>query len=353
MAADSDSTGKSKDRKDRRGENVADERVNRAGSLDVNGLETIPTAVPREGDGYRSSREGAAEREQSPIGEPGFTLTEDDLRRINTRKGMIELLENRGVDIQEVLKTLLYEQELRQLQVELVKLQRWVQSSGERIAILVEGRDAAGKGGTIRRFTEHLNPRAMRVVALPKPTDEERGQWYFQRYIRQLPNKGEIVFFDRSWYNRAVVEPVMGFCTKKEHHRFLQQVPEFEHMLYEDGVTIIKFWFSISKDEQAKRFDARRQNPLKQWKISPVDEKAQELWDAYTRSKEEMFSKTHTTYSPWIIVKANNKQAARLESLRYVLNLLPYKGKDEAQIRLTPDPNVITRFHRKMVELDL
>ncbi|OQW35326.1 MAG: polyphosphate kinase 2 [Nitrospira sp. SG-bin2] len=266
---------------------------------------------------------------------------------------MIELFENRGVDIQEVLKTLLYEQELRQLQVELVKLQRWVQGSGERIAILVEGRDAAGKGGTIRRFTEHLNPRAMRVVALPKPTDEERGQWYFQRYIRQLPNKGEIVFFDRSWYNRAVVEPVMGFCTKKEHHRFLQQVPEFEHMLYEDGVTIIKFWFSISKDEQAKRFDARRQNPLKQWKISPVDEKAQELWDAYTRSKEEMFSKTHTTYSPWIIVKANNKQAARLESLRYVLNLLPYKGKDEAQIRLTPDPNVITRFHRKMVELDL
>ncbi|MBY0246718.1 MAG: polyphosphate kinase 2 [Nitrospiraceae bacterium] len=327
--------------------------MNRAGSLDVNGLETIPTAVPREGDGYRSSREGAAEQEPSPIGESGFTLTEDDLRRINTRKGMIELFENRGVDIQEVLKTLLYEQELRQLQVELVKLQRWVQGSGERIAILVEGRDAAGKGGTIRRFTEHLNPRAMRVVALPKPTDEERGQWYFQRYIRQLPNKGEIVFFDRSWYNRAVVEPVMGFCTKKEHHRFLQQVPEFEHMLYEDGVTIIKFWFSISKDEQAKRFDARRQNPLKQWKISPVDEKAQELWDAYTRSKEEMFSKTHTTYSPWIIVKANNKQAARLESLRYVLNLLPYKGKDEAQIRLTPDPNVITRFHRKMVELDL
>jgi polyphosphate kinase 2 len=193
----------------------------------------------------------------------------------------------------------------------------------------------------------------MRVVALPKPTDEERGQWYFQRYIRQLPNKDEIVFFDRSWYNCAVVEPVMGFCTKKERQRFLQQVPEFEHMLYEDGVTIIKFWFSISKEEQAKRFEARRQNPLKQWKISPVDEKAQELSDAYTHSKEEMFSKTHTTFSPWIIVKANDKQAARLESLRYVLNLLPYKGKEEAQIRLTPDPNVITRFHRKMVELDL
>jgi polyphosphate kinase 2 len=228
-----------------------------------------------------------------------------------------------------------------------------VQESGQRIAILVEGRDAAGKGGTIRRFTEHLNPRAMRVVALPKPSDEERGQWYFQRYIRQLPNKGEIVFFDRSWYNRAVVEPVMGFCSKKDHQRFLQQVTEFEHMLYEDGVTIIKFWFSISKDEQAKRFDARRQNPLKQWKLSPVDEKAQELWDSYTRYKEEMFSKTHSTFSPWIIVKANDKQSARLESLRYVLNLLPYKGKDESQIRLTPDPNIITRFHRKMVELDL
>ncbi|MBH0182025.1 MAG: hypothetical protein HP490_10205 [Nitrospira sp.] len=157
---------------------MTDERVNRAGPVDVNGLEAIPTAVPREGDGYQSSRKGTVEPEPKPMGEPGFTLTEDDLRRVNTRKGMIELLENRGVDIQEVLKTLLYEQELRQLQVELVKLQRWVQSSGERIAILVEGRDAAGKGGTIRRFTEHLNPRAMRVVALPKPTDEERGQWY-------------------------------------------------------------------------------------------------------------------------------------------------------------------------------
>ena len=173
------------------------------------------------------------------------------------------------------------------------------------------------------------------------------------RLVRLYTNPGEIVFFDRSLYNRAVVEPVMGFCSKKDHQRFLQQVTEFEHMLYEDGVIIIKFWFSISKEEQAKRFEARRQNPLKQWKLSPVDEKAQELWDSYTRYKEEMFSKTHATFSPWIIVKANDKQSARLESLRYVLNLLPYKGKDESQIRLTPDPNIITRFHRKMVELDL
>ncbi|MDE3042112.1 MAG: polyphosphate kinase 2 [Nitrospirota bacterium] len=327
--------------------------MDKDGRLDLNELETIPTVVPREGDGYQLPRSGSVAQGLGRIGEPGHFLTEDDLRRVNTRKGLIQLLENKAVDIEEVRKTLLYEQELRQLQVELVKLQRWVQSNGERIALLVEGRDAAGKGGTIRRFTEHLNPRAMRVVALPKPSDEERGQWYFQRYIRQLPNKGEIVFFDRSWYNRAVVEPVMGFCSKKEHQRFLQQVPEFEHMLYEDGVTIIKFWFSISKEEQFKRFEARRQNPLKQWKLSPVDEKAQELWDSYTRYKEEMFSKTHTTYSPWIIVKANDKQAARLESLRHVLNLLPYKGKEEASIRLAPDPNVITRFHRKMVELDL
>ncbi|MBS0162335.1 MAG: polyphosphate kinase 2 [Nitrospira sp.] len=315
-------------------------------------LEVIPTAVPRAGDGYETARDPGGAMAAGLIGEAGRILSEEDLRRVNTRRGLIQLIKSKSIDLEEVRKTLLYEQELRQLQVELVRLQRWVQADGQRIAILVEGRDAAGKGGTIRRFTEHLNPRAMRVVALPKPTDDERGQWYFQRYIRQLPNKGEIVFFDRSWYNRAVVEPVMGFCSKKEHQRFLQQVTEFEHMLYEDGVTIIKFWFSISKEEQAKRFEARRQNPLKQWKLSPVDEKAQEMWDSYTRYKEEMFGKTHTTFSPWIIVKANDKQAARLESLRYVLNLLSYKGKDEAQIRLTPDPNVITRFHRKMAELD-
>jgi polyphosphate kinase len=353
MAASGESSGKARDRKDRTETENIDDLVPSASRTDANELETIPTKVPKEGDGYLPAGSAAIGTVVKQIGDPGGILTEDDLKRINTRKGLIQLLENRGVDMQDVRKRLLYEHELRQLQVELVKLQRWVQNTGARIAILVEGRDAAGKGGTIRRFTEHLNPRAMRVVALPKPSDEERGQWYFQRYIRQLPNKGEIVFFDRSWYNRAVVEPVMGFCSKKEHQRFLQQVPEFEHMLYEDGVTIIKFWFSISKEEQAKRFEARRQNPLKQWKLSPVDEKAQELWDAYTHSKEEMFSKTHTTYSPWIIVKANDKQAARLESLRYVLNLLPYKGKEEAQIRLTPDPNVITRFHRKMVELDL
>lgn len=353
MASDGEASDKLKSRKERRNsDDDIQKMVGKDGELLADELETIPTAVPREGDGYKRFLKGESARVAAAIGTPGHELTDEDLRRINSRKGLLQLLKFKQVDLEEVRRTLLYEQELRALQVELVRLQRWVQNDGQRIAILVEGRDAAGKGGTIRRFTEHLNPRAMRVVALPKPTDEERGQWYFQRYIRQLPNKGEIVFFDRSWYNRAVVEPVMGFCSKKDHQRFLQQVTEFEHMLYEDGVTIIKFWFSISKEEQAKRFEARRQNPLKQWKLSPVDEKAQELWDSYTRYKEEMFGKTHTTFSPWIIVKANDKQAARLESLRYVLNLLPYKGKEEAEVRLTPDPNVVTRFHRKMVELD-
>ena len=167
-----------------------------------------------------------------------------------------------------------YEEELEKLQIELVKMQRWVQEKKRRIAIIFEGRDAAGKDGTIRRFIEHLNPRTLPVVALPKPTEEETGQWYFQRYIEQLPNRGELVFFDRSWYNRAVVEPVMGFCRDKQYNHFMRQVPEFEHMLYEDGVTVIKFWFSISKDEQLKRFQSREVNPLKQWKLSPIDAEA-------------------------------------------------------------------------------
>ena len=352
MAAEGESGGKSRQREENPTERTGPSIVGNDGEVLAEELEAIPTAIPTEGDGYRHRRSGKGEDPAAGSGPADPVLTSEDLQRINTRKGFLTLLKSKEFNLEDVRKTLLYEQELGALQVELVRLQRWVQNDGQRIAILVEGRDAAGKGGTIRRFTEHLNPRAMRVVALPKPTDEEKGQWYFQRYIRQLPNKGEIVFFDRSWYNRAVVEPVMGFCSKKDHQRFLQQVTEFEHMLYEDGVTIIKFWFSISKEEQLKRFEARRQNPLKQWKLSPVDEKAQELWDSYTRYKEEMFSKTHTTFSPWIIVKANDKQAARLESLRHVLNLLSYKGKDEAQVRLTPDPNVITRFHRKMVELD-
>lgn len=287
-----------------------------------------------------------------PIQESSFRLTEEDLANLHTRRGLVELLRAKKIRLRRVLGTLRYEGELRQLQVELVKLQRWVQDHGKRLAVLFEGRDAAGKGGTIRRFTQHLNPRAMRVVALPKPTREETGQWYFQRYARQLPNPGEIVFFDRSWYNRAVVEPVNGFCTPQSYRQFMRQVPEFEHMLYEDGVITIKFWFSISKAEQLRRFEARRRNPLKQWKFSPVDEIAQNRWNDYTRYKEEMFARTHTAFSPWIIVRANNKRKARLESMRYVLNLLPYAGKEKAGVPLTPDPNIVTRFHRENSALD-
>jgi polyphosphate kinase 2 len=245
-----------------------------------------------------------------------------------------------------------YWRDLEALQVELVKMQRWVEAKGRRVAIVFEGRDAAGKGGAIRRFTEHLNPRAMRVVALPAPTEQERGQWYFQRYTRQLPDAGEIVLFDRSWYNRAVVEPVNGFCTQEQYERFLQQVPEYEHMLYEDGITIVKFWFSISKEVQRQRFKSRKTNPLKQWKLSAIDGRAQELWKLYTHYKEEMFSRTHTSFAPWITVVANDKKQARLEAIRYVLNLLPYTGKGSASVTLRPDPNVVARFHREAPRQD-
>lgn len=286
-------------------------------------------------------------REQAP-----GTLTEADLKQLQSNRGLLALLKQKGISSSKALNTLHYEAELEKLQIELVRLQRSVQLEGRRIAIIFEGRDAAGKGGTIRRFIEHLNPRTAHVVALSKPTEVEQGQWYFQRYTRQLPNPGEICFFDRSWYNRAVVEPVMNFCSKKQYEQFMQQVPEFEHMLYEDGVELIKFWCSISKDEQNERFESRRINPLKQWKISPVDEKAQENWDLYTKYKEEMFSRTHTTFSPWNIVKANNKKRARLESIRHVLSTLDYEGKDHAGITLHPDPAIVRRFHRSTKQID-
>jgi polyphosphate kinase 2 len=285
---------------------------------------------------------------QSPSG--NFVLTPEELAAVTDEDRLVELLRSGRFDVQDALATLEYEAQLEQLQIELVKLQQSVVRERRRIAILFEGRDAAGKGGTIRRFTEHLNPRAMRVVALPKPTDQERGQWYFQRYIQVLPNPGEVVFFDRSWYNRAVVEPVMGFCNEEQHRVFLQQVPEFEHMLYEDGIEIVKFWFSISKDEQHRRFESRRHNPLKQWKLSPVDEQAQELWDEYTRYKEAMFRRTHTAFAPWIIVKANSKRQARLESLRYVLSTLPYDGRDSAVGDF--DLDIVDRYHRGAHRID-
>ncbi|CAN5227107.1 hypothetical protein BH10CYA1_BH10CYA1_07720 [soil metagenome] len=279
-------------------------------------------------------------------------FTADDLAKLNTPRGLLKMLKSKNIKLKSVLAEMKYDEELVLLQIELVKLQRWAQKYGKRIAILFEGRDAAGKGGAIRRFTEHLNPRSIRVVALPKPSEIESGQWYFQRYSMQLPSAGEIVFFDRSWYNRAVVEPVNGFCSEEQYDRFMQQVTEYEHMLYEDGIMIIKFWFSISQEEQLSRFTSRRVNPLKQWKLSPIDDKAQELWNKYSRYKELMFSRTHTSFSPWIIVQANNKELARLESIRYVLSTVDYASKESAKIELFPDPNTVSRYHRNSANQD-
>jgi len=279
-------------------------------------------------------------------------LDKEDFESLESRRDIYNLAEERNVKLAKYKWDLEYEKQLKKLQAELVNLQKWISDNNLRVAVLFEGRDAAGKGGSIKRFTEHLNPRAMRVVALSKPTEMEKGQWYFRRYIKELPNPGEIVFFDRSWYNRAVVEPVMGFCSDDQYNQFMVQVPEFEHMLYEDGVTVIKFWFSITKEEQAKRFKSRLANPLKRWKFSPVDKEGQRLWNEYTKYKELMFSKTHTDFSPWIIVKTNDKRTARLESMRYVLSQFDYDGKSEAKANLLPDPNVIARYYRHLKQFD-
>jgi polyphosphate kinase 2 len=225
-----------------------------------------------------------------------------------------------------------YEKQKYKLQVELLKLQSWVKETGSRVVILFEGRDAAGKGGTIKRLMEHLNPRGARVVALEKPTDEERGQWYFQRYIKHLPSKGEIVLFDRSWYNRAGVEKVMGFCTEDEYLEFMREVPELERNLIRSGIYLFKFWFSVSKDEQKRRFNNRENHPLKQWKLSPVDKASLGKWDDYTASKEKMFFYSDTSDAPWIVVKSNCKKRARLNTMRYVLKRFTYTGKDENNI---------------------
>ena len=225
-----------------------------------------------------------------------------------------------------------YEKEKYKLQVELLKLQSWVKNSGQKVVVLFEGRDAAGKGGTIKRFMEHLNPRGARVVALEKPSELEKGQWYFQRYIQHLPTAGEIVLFDRSWYNRAGVEKVMGFCTNEEYLEFMHQTPEFERSLIQSGIHLVKFWFSVSQKEQKRRFDERRVHPLKQWKLSPVDLASLDKWDEYTKAKEAMFRYTDFPESPWIVIKSDCKKRARLNSMRYLLSHFNYDKKDSKQI---------------------
>ena len=235
-----------------------------------------------------------------------------------------------------------YEKQKYQLQVELLKLQAWVKETGERVVIVFEGRDAAGKGGTIKRFMEHLNPRGARVVALEKPTDTERGQWYFQRYIAHLPSNGEIVMFDRSWYNRAGVERVMGFCTDEEYQEFMRQAPEFERHLVRSGVRVVKFWFSVTQDEQRRRFTERERHPLKQWKLSPIDKASLDKWGAYTEAKEAMFLRTDSIEAPWTVIRSDCKKRARLNAMRYVLHSVPYSDKDLDAIGMI-DPLIVSR----------
>ena len=237
-----------------------------------------------------------------------------------------------------------YEAEKAQLQAELLKVQLWAQDTGQKFVLLFEGRDAAGKGGTIKRFTEHLNPRTARVVALNKPTDEERGQWYFQRYVQHLPTAGEIVLYDRSWYNRAGVERVMSFCEPHEYLEFMRQTPDFERMLTRSGVRLYKYWFSVTQSEQKRRFASRETDQLKQWKLSPIDKASLDKWDAYTDAKEAMFFYTDTADAPWTVVKSNDKKRARLNCMRHFLASLDYPDKD-LDVVGAPDPLIVGQAH--------
>ena len=243
-----------------------------------------------------------------------------------------------------------YEAELYRLQTELVKLQEWVKATGARIVVVFEGRDAAGKGGTIKRITEYLSPRASRIAALPAPTERERGQWYFQRYIEQLPARGEIVLFDRSWYNRAGVELVMGFCTPQEHTLFLRQCPIFEQMLIDDGIILRKYWFSVSDDEQLHRFKSRRNDPLRRWKLSPMDLESIYRWEDYSRAKDQMMVHTDIPASPWFIVESNNKKHARLNMIAHLLSSIEYEEVEQPEVEL-PKRSVLGNYHRPPREL--
>ncbi|MGV1018010.1 MAG: polyphosphate kinase 2 [Fluviibacter phosphoraccumulans] len=264
----------------------------------------------------------------------GLSLTADEELSSDWRSG--------GYPYKNLMLRKNYERSKYQLQVELLKLQAWVKETGQKVVILFEGRDAAGKGGAIKRFMEHLNPRGARVVALEKPTESERGQWYFQRYIQHLPTAGEIVLFDRSWYNRAGVERVMGFCSQAEYDDFMRQVPEFERNLVRSGIHLFKFWFSVSRNEQRRRFKEREKHPLKQWKLSPIDKASLDKWDDYTHAKEAMFFSTDTADAPWIVIKSDCKKRARLNAMRYVLHRLAYGQKDGARIGPV-DPLIVGR----------
>ena len=240
-----------------------------------------------------------------------------------------------------------YEKELRKLEIELVKFQNWVKKTNQKIVIIMEGRDGAGKGGTIKALTSHLNPRGCRIVALNKPTEQEKTEWYFKRYISNLPSGGEIVFFDRSWYNRAGVERVMGFCTQDEYKEFLYQVSNLEQMLVASGTIIFKYFLNVSQDEQKRRIERRKNDPLRMWKLSPIDAKSLNLWDDYTEAFEKMFSRTHTHYSPWMIVDSNDKKRARLNIARDLLSKVDYEDKDQSSVCLLADPNIVHLYSQQ------
>lgn len=264
----------------------------------------------------------------------------DGAEDAKSRSGTIAGFEQGEYPYAKRLSRRVYEAEKAALQVELLKVQHWVQETGQRFVMLFEGRDAAGKGGTIKRFMEHLNPRAARVVALNKPTDEERGQWFFQRYIKHLPTAGEIVLYDRSWYNRAGVERVMNFCAPNEYLEFMRQTPEFERMLTRSGIKLFKYWFSVTQEEQARRFASRETDPLKRWKLSPIDRASLDKWDDYTEAKEAMFFYTDTADAPWSVIRSNDKKRARLNCMRHFLSQLDYPDKDP-EIAKAPDPKIV------------
>ena len=288
--------------------------------------------------------------------------TEQDLEHLDRRKSKEEQLaelerRNRGkkkkrVPVWVKEDVLAYQKELEELQIELLKLQNHVKDTGQKVLIIFEGRDAAGKGGTIKRITEHLNPRGARIVALNKPSDTERTQWYFQRYISHLPAGGEIVLFDRSWYNRAGVEPVMGFCTDKEHKQFLNSVPNFERMIVNSDIKLFKFYFSVSKEEQAKRFAKRKDDPLKQYKLSPVDQKSQKMWDEYTHAKYLMLQASHTDYAPWTIVRSDNKKKARINCIKHILSQMEYPEKIKDK-KLEIDNEVIVSTYDEIQKMGI
>lgn len=307
-------------------------------SLDASSVEDLPNAAP-------SNPEPAAADAPAPTGQSRGGEYRHKLAEMRHDAEMIRrVFENGEYPYHTRMRRAVYEKQKAALQVELLKVQHWVKESGEKVMILFEGRDAAGKGGTIKRFMEHLNPRGARVVALEKPTPSELGQWYFQRYIEHLPTAGEIVLFDRSWYNRAGVERVMGFCNAAEYLEFMRQVPELERMWTRSGIRLYKYWFSVTQDEQKRRFSQRSSDPLKQWKLSPIDRASLEKWDDYTEAKEAMFFYTDTADAPWTIVKSSDKKRARINCMQHFLSTLPYPNKNTRVVR-GPDPLIVGSSH--------